>query len=737
MKSPTLAFAVHPLTLAISMFLAPSTLLFADTTERNTQKDTATASATAPQINTLPTLVVEARGNWLDQANAEKVQQHAGARTILSRERMDAVGATSVKEALKFIPGVQVQDNAGTAGSDLSLSVGVRGLTSRFSPRSTVLLDGIPLAFAPYGQPQLSLAPTSLGNIENIDVIRGAGSVRFGPQNVGGIINFNTRAIPEAFQAHVGLNTEISENSRTRLNPNLFLGGQLDNGIGLALLYSGSLGYGYRSENSHNNIHDLMLKSQYQFNQQHKIEASLQRYDAKADMPGGLNVAEYQKDPAQSTRPFDYFVGDRSAGSLKYSYKDEHNAFEVLAYHTQTFRDAVMEKQNDKNAAQRQLRNAPRDYKVTAFEPRYSHSYAFGQSSNELSLGYRYLIEDSKEYIGRSPWYNTGARPLAVAGFSAADGDTTAHAVYIDHRTQFGAWTITPGLRFESIKTRENFYKLNANNSIKNKVNTEVKSNEFLPNLSVQYAFSPELNLFANYAVSFGPQQYSQMAKIDKANNAVSQVNGLSPEKATNYELGAHYRSDVLSAELTAFYIDFDQELLRLNQAGLESWTNLGATKHKGVEAGLSYDLGSLSDALEGLSFYSNLTYTKASAAAGVRKGKDLSYYSNWVGHVGAAYVYQNWRFNADSFAQSRQVAANSKGLNIEDPSGMYGPIPGFGTVSVRAAYDFQAQLSGLKAAIGVKNLFDQNYFTRSSDANGGKFMGQSRTVFLQTSYDF
>ena len=144
-----------------------------------------------------------------------------------------------------------------------------------------------------------------------------------------------------------------------------------------------------------------------------------------------------------------------------------------------------------------------------------------------------------------------------------------------------------------------------------------------------------------------------------------------------------------------------------------------------------------MSDALEGLSFYSNLTYTKASAAAGVRKGKDLSYYSNWVGHVGAAYVYQNWRFNADSFAQSRQVAANSKGLNIEDPSGMYGLIPGFGTVSVRAAYDFQAQLPGLKAAIGVKNLFDQNYFTRSSDANGGKFMGQSRTVFLQTSYDF
>ncbi|WP_437339662.1 hypothetical protein, partial [Klebsiella pneumoniae] len=36
--------------------------------------------------------------------------------------------------------------------------------------RSTVLMDGIPVPFAPYGQPQLSLAPVSLGNMDAIDV---------------------------------------------------------------------------------------------------------------------------------------------------------------------------------------------------------------------------------------------------------------------------------------------------------------------------------------------------------------------------------------------------------------------------------------------------------------------------------------------------------------------------------------------------------------------------------------
>lgn len=136
-------------------------------------------------------------GDWLGDAQQSVVQNHPGARTVVRREAMVEKGAMNVRDVLRGIPGVQVQDSNGTGGSDLSLNVGVRGLTSRLSPRSTVLIDGIPAAFAPYGQPQLSMAPISSGNLDSIDVVRGAGSVRYGPQNVGGVINFVTRAIPE------------------------------------------------------------------------------------------------------------------------------------------------------------------------------------------------------------------------------------------------------------------------------------------------------------------------------------------------------------------------------------------------------------------------------------------------------------------------------------------------------------------------------------------------------------
>ena len=125
----------------------------------------ATSTLAQDAANSGDTTTLEAikiTGNWLDEPNEEKVLKHPGARTIVDRKQMEERGATDVRDALNLVPGVQVQESNGTGGSDVSLNLGVRGLTSRLSPRSTVLMDGIPLSYAPYGQPQLSLFPLTL-----------------------------------------------------------------------------------------------------------------------------------------------------------------------------------------------------------------------------------------------------------------------------------------------------------------------------------------------------------------------------------------------------------------------------------------------------------------------------------------------------------------------------------------------------------------------------------------------
>ncbi|MCI3880548.1 TonB-dependent receptor family protein [Acinetobacter higginsii] len=695
------------------------------------------------ETQTLATISIQAQGNWLDNANAEKVQQHAGARSIIDRKRLDEIATTSIRDALKQIPGVQVQDSNGTGGSDVSLNIGVRGLTSRLSPRSTVLMDGVPLSFAPYGQPQLSLAPVSMGNIESVDVVRGAGSVRFGPQNVGGIINFATRAIPKEFSGSVGLTTEFAMGTdQLKYTPNLFIGGTLDNGLGMALLYSGSKGDGYREANNKIDIDDVMLKTAYQWTDQDAIAVNLHHYEGRGEMPEGLTAAQFADNPYQSNQSRNYFAGRRSDVSVKYSHKDELNNFEVLGYYVDSFRTSDLE--SVANNGTSRISNSPRDYKYFGIEPRYSRAYSWAGIDNEVTVGYRYLQEESSEFSGRTASYNTltGTPGERIAN-TTSDGGTKAHAIYIDNRFGLANWVITPGVRFESIDTHNDFTAYQ-NGVATNTVYPKIKSDEFLPSLSVLYKANENWNIFANAGVSFGPQQYNQLVttkSVGGVNTAATTLDGLHPEKSKNYEIGTKYLGNGLNAELTVFYLDFDKELMleRPDTIGTGIWTDLGATSHKGVETGISYDFGQLADALEGLKVYGNYTFTKATSEAGKFEGKDLPFYSRHVGNLGLAYHVDQWSVNADMFAQSKQHAPGSGDVyqTEETADGRTGDIPGYSTFAVRTAYDFSNQLKGLKIAGGVKNVFDKQYYTRSSDSTGGKYVGQPRTFFLQTSYDF
>src|SRR5690606_4271018 len=103
---------------------------------------------------------------------------------------------------------------------------------------------------------------------------------------------------------------------------------------------------------------------------------------------------------------------------------------------------------------------------------------------------------------------------------------------------------------------------------------------------------------------------------------------GLHPETAKTYEIGTHFDGEALSGEVTLFNINFDKELmLSRDIVGDGQWTDLGATRHRGIETALRYDMGDLSDSLHGLSVYAKYTYTQAISRAGVFEGHDLPLY--------------------------------------------------------------------------------------------------------------
>ncbi|MCF5571073.1 TonB-dependent receptor, partial [Pseudomonas sp. PA-3-11C] len=295
---------------------------------------------------------------------------------------------------------------------------------------------------------------------------------------------------------------------------------------------------------------------------------------------------------------------------------------------------------------------------------------------------------------------------------------------------------ITPGIRFEDIRTEWHDRPVVALNGKRTEEKRrEVHNNEPLPALSVMYHVSDAWKLFANYETSFGSLQYFQLGQGGTGDQT---ANGLNPEKAKTYEVGTRYNDSVWGGEVTLFYIDFSDELQYVsNDVG---WTNLGATKHSGIEASAHYDLSNLDPRLDGLTANAGFTYTKATSEGDVPfKGRDLPLYSRQVATLGLRYDVNHWTHNLDVYAQSGQRAPGTGTTYITQGTadGQYGDIPGYVSVNVRSGYDFGAQLSNLKLGVGVKNVFDQQHYTRSSDNNAGLYLGEPRTFFVQASVGF
>ena len=671
----------------------------------------AQAQSSVPETATAaPMESIQVTGSWLGSGLQNSVKNFPGARTVVNKEDIEDSGALDIGDVLRRVPGVQATDNSGTAGSAISLNIGVRGLTGRYSPRSTILLDGIPLAVAPYGQPQLSFAPVSLNNIESIDVVRGGGAVRYGPQNVGGIINFRSRAIPEgAIKGDVSVRYNDYRDAGHNTQYSAFLGGTLDSGMGLALMYSGMDGGGWRTS-SNDKLNDVALKLRYPLNGHSEVYGKLTYFDVNSRTPGGLTVAQYAADPFQNTRPTDFWSGERKGGDVGYlNTISATQEFEVKAYYNESFRQSALI-----NAARTQVTWQPRNYQVLGIEPRYTQRFAAAGLTHDVTAGYRFLRErgDDNNY---AVTVATGVRG-ATTRF---DNATDAHSVYIDDRIALGAWRITPGVRYERIRSdRRDSGSAAAFASDNNKA---------LPSLNVAYLVNPALTVFANYTTSFGAVQNTQL-------NSQSATNPLNPEVAKTFEAGARWKNRAVSAEFTAFKLKFDNQILQVPGTVPATFQNIGATNHEGIETAFDYSFADAS-ALAGLNLYANYTYTRAIQESGATAGLDVPFYSRGTDTVGARYRIDAWSFNVSGTHQTRQFsdAANTV---AEAASGAVGAIPGFRLWNAQVGWKLKGQ-TGYEVMAGVNNLSDRRYYTRNVDGNAGRMVGAPRTAYLQlrTSY--
>lgn len=153
--------------------------------------------------------------NWLQAESTvfsasrheEKVSRTAAAVFVLSQDDIKRSGATSVPDALRLVPGLDVaQINAN------SWAITARGFNDRSANKMLVLMDGRTLYHPVFSGTLWQTKDTLLEDVERIEVIRGPGAAMWGSNAVNGVINIITRSARDSQGVYATAGTGTEEN---------------------------------------------------------------------------------------------------------------------------------------------------------------------------------------------------------------------------------------------------------------------------------------------------------------------------------------------------------------------------------------------------------------------------------------------------------------------------------------------------------------------------------------------
>jgi Fe(3+) dicitrate transport protein len=122
-----------------------------------------------------------------------RLRQTAGSVHVLSQRQLERFEYDDAHSILGQVPGVYMRQEDGMG---LRPNIGIRGGNPDRSKKITLMEDGVLQGPAPYSASAAYFTPL-LTRMSSVRVIKGPAAIQYGPQTVGGAIDFITRPIPE------------------------------------------------------------------------------------------------------------------------------------------------------------------------------------------------------------------------------------------------------------------------------------------------------------------------------------------------------------------------------------------------------------------------------------------------------------------------------------------------------------------------------------------------------------
>ncbi len=693
-----------------------------------------------------------------------------GSVQFIDEDQLERHGHGDINRVLRQVPGLNLVEEEGFG---IRPNIGIRGSGTNRNSKIAVLEDGIAIAPAPYAAPAAYYFPR-VTRMQGVEVSKGPAAIKYGPQTVAGAIGFYSTPIPDGGDDRPGGRLDVLAGNFGSTRVHGQVGGYtatargLRIGLGVETLRERSDGFKTLDDGGDTGfaIDDHVVKLAIESADGARLPQSLELKFQHSDEDSnetylGLGRSDFDATPYRRYRASQNDHLDVKHQTLQASHRIElgrHMDLTTVLYQTDTER--TWYKLNDvRNAADTgwvslkniladtaafpveyaalvgapgdssapgalRVRNNHRSYQAKGIQSVLGIAVQHGPFSHDIDASLRYHEDEEDRYQNDDRYQmSNGSLLLTQAGSPGSQdnrlGEAEAWAAYLRDEIAFGRWTLVPGLRYERIRlTQRNWGSGDPgrNGAPATRRNTV---DVLLPGLGATWRLDEHWSFFGGVHRGF----------INPAPGSDSDA-----EKSWNYEAGTRYAHGALTADATAFLVDY-RNLVGTCTASTGGDCNIGdqfdggRARVHGLEFRAGYDAAALFDSPWSLPMSLAWTWTRSefrnsfSSSFGewgtVSSGDELPYIPDHQLTLNAGIEAGNFRLHvtANHVDETRAQAGD-------------GPVPAAQRIESRMLVDVSGEID-LNPAVSlwatVENITDEIYNVALRPA--GYRPGAPRTV--------
>ena len=653
-------------------------------------------------------------------------------------EKMDANKATNLsRQIFAKIPGLNIWESD---GAGIQIGLGGRGLNPSRNSNFNTRQNGYDISADALGYPESYYTPPSEA-IDEIQLIRGAASLQFGPQ-FGGLINFklkegnptkNIELIARHTIGTFGLNNSFLSVGGTKSDWN----------------YYGYLNYKSGEDFRPNSEFDVIhghLNIKKRINEKTSLGIEITKMYYLAQQPGGLTDDNFFKQPDTSTRARNWFQVDWNLVNINFDYEINSNTkINSRLFALNAYRNSLgdlseinrVDPDEKRNLISGDFRNIGNETRVVhLYEPLANPwAFVFGiraykgfnktlQGNGNSNNGPDFNFDDFSENINSS---NSIQSDYDFPSFN--------FSAFIEHIFNLNnKLSITPGIRYEYISTSAigQFRKSESDlvgtplfDTVVSFANKNENRDFIIGGIGINYKLSNKIELYSNFSQNYRSINFSDM-QISNPNFIIDPK--LKDERGYNSDIGVRGKiKNKLYFDASVYMLFYNNRIgTRLTTdtvwfKPIQYRTNISQSRTIGFEMMIEADwikLLSINDNENKLSTFINFSYNNANYI----NSDILAFKNKKVELVPPIVLKTGFSFTKEKYSLSYQFSYTkehfSDATNSENQvsNAVVGLIYSYFTMDLSCKIIFKS----IQLETGINNLSNEIYFTRRATGYPG-----------------